>query len=145
MDMEQYRRLFAMLDEMEERMASERAIAPDLKLTHLNKAREDMAEAAAELERMALRNTDWGRIKNDPAPEHPNITQVGGDHYLKLRIQPWDAMEAWMSPEAFKGFLLGNVIKYVARGKWDRYEDLKKAQHYLEKLLQTMGEESKNA
>ena len=137
MDMNDYRRLFAMLDEMEERMASERAIAPDLNLTHLNKARADMAEAAAELERMALRGAEQ--------LDHPNITQVGGDHYLKLRIQPWDAMEAWMSPEAFKGFLLGNVIKYVARGKWDRYEDLKKAQHYLEKLLQTMGEESKNA
>jgi hypothetical protein len=46
-------------------------------------------------------------------------------------------MEEWMSEEQFKGFILGNVIKYMARfqekgGKLD----LQKAKHYLDKLIE---------
>lgn len=62
--------------------------------------------------------------------------QEGGDHYLTLGIQPWDAMEAWMTAEAFKGFLRGNAIKYIARcDAKGGVEDLKKARHYLDKLI----------
>lgn len=64
--------------------------------------------------------------------------QVGGEHYQK-QIQPWDAMEAWMSPEEFQGFLWGNIIKYGARWK-DKsgIQDLKKLQHYTEKLIEVL-------
>jgi len=63
--------------------------------------------------------------------------QVAGAHYTSKSVQPWQAMEAWMSEEQFKGFLKGNVIKYMARcddkgGK----TDLEKAQHYLDKLIE---------
>ena len=66
-----------------------------------------------------------------------NLRQVGGGHYTSKDIQPWEAMEAWMAEEQFKGFLLGNIIKYVARcqDKGGRI-DLEKAQHYLDKLLE---------
>ena len=68
---------------------------------------------------------------------HNNMRQVGGGHYTSKDIQPWEAMESWMTEEQFKGFLLGNVIKYVARfqDKGGRI-DLEKAQHYLDKLLE---------
>ena len=59
--------------------------------------------------------------------------QVGGDHYTRLDIQPWEAMQAWLTPEEFRGYLKGNVIKYLARTKNPK-DDLLKAQHYLEKL-----------
>jgi hypothetical protein len=63
--------------------------------------------------------------------------QVGGDHYLNLGIQPWDAMESWMSSDQFQGFLLGNILKYVARYRQKNgIEDLRKAKHYLEKLIE---------
>lgn len=63
--------------------------------------------------------------------------QVAGDHYVKLSIQPWHAMEAWQSKEAFAGFLQGNVIKYIARYKSKNgVEDLLKARHYLAKLIE---------
>jgi len=67
-----------------------------------------------------------------------NSYQIGGKHYVDLKIQPWDAMQAWMSPDAFKGFLLGNCIKYAARAgkKGDTLEDLRKARHYLDKLIE---------
>lgn len=66
--------------------------------------------------------------------------QVGGDHYLDKKIQPWDAMQAWMTEEAFEGFLAGNAIKYLARYK-DKggKADVEKAAHYLQKLLEVMG------
>lgn len=64
-------------------------------------------------------------------------TQVGGDHYQKLDVQPWAAMEAWMTTEEFAGFLRGNVIKYVARcTQKNGLEDLRKARHYLDKLIE---------
>jgi Protein of unknwon function (DUF3310) len=66
-----------------------------------------------------------------------NARQVGGAHYVSQAIQPWDAMQAWMSPAEFAGFLRGNAIKYIARCnvKGGR-EDLEKARHYLDKLLE---------
>ncbi len=65
-----------------------------------------------------------------------NDRQIGGSHYQKT-IQPWDAMKAWMTPEQFKGFLRGNVIKYIARcDDKNGLEDLQKARHYLDKLIE---------
>lgn len=63
--------------------------------------------------------------------------QVGGSHYRTMEIQPWDAMKAWMSPEQFRGFLRGNAIKYLSRcDKKGGLEDLRKARHYLDKLIE---------
>lgn len=65
--------------------------------------------------------------------------QVGGDHYRRLAVQPWEAMEAWLSPDEFAGFLRGNVIKYMARFR-DKggVEDVRKARHYLNKLIELL-------
>jgi hypothetical protein len=63
--------------------------------------------------------------------------QIGGDHYKELAVQPWAAMQSWMSEAEFAGFLRGNAIKYLARAgrKGDDLQDLQKAMHYLEKLV----------
>jgi hypothetical protein len=82
---------------------------------------------------------------NDTAAVYANFKkteaskrQVGGEHYRKLAIQPWDAMSAWLSQEEFKGFLRGNAIKYLARAghKGSATLDFEKARHYLEKLIE---------
>lgn len=66
-----------------------------------------------------------------------DVRQVGGTHYLFKSVQPWDAMQSWMSHEEFAGFLRGNAIKYLARYKEKGgLEDLRKSQHYLEKLIE---------
>lgn len=71
------------------------------------------------------------------ASTSPDKMQIGGDHYLNQAIQPWTAMESWLTPEQFSGFLRGNVIKYIARcDAKDGIQDLKKAQHYLTKLIE---------
>jgi hypothetical protein len=63
--------------------------------------------------------------------------QVGGDHYKNMGVQPWKAMESWMTPEQFAGFLRGNAIKYLARcDAKGGIDDVKKAKHYIEKLIE---------
>jgi hypothetical protein len=60
-----------------------------------------------------------------------NDTQTGGTHY-QIAIQPWDYIIA-----NDLGYLEGNVIKYVTRYKnKGGIEDLRKAQHYLAKLIE---------
>jgi len=55
-------------------------------------------------------------------------------HYDKS-IQPWEYMESIMSEEAYKGYLQGNVIKYVSRfDDKGGLQDLIKCGHYLSKL-----------
>ena len=70
-----------------------------------------------------------------------NSYQIGGEHYASKAVQPWEAMQAWMSKEAFSGYLHGNCIKYLARYiDKNGIEDLKKCQHYLAKLIEIEGE-----
>lgn len=62
----------------------------------------------------------------------PKSTQVGGDHYSKMKIQPIDFITA-----NGIGYIEGNIIKYVCRYKSKNgVEDLKKAQHYLQMLIE---------
>jgi hypothetical protein len=77
--------------------------------------------------------------------DSPSSYQIGGDHYASKSVQPWEAMESWMSPEQFEGFLLGSAIAYLARfnesavGKGG-ITDIKKAKHYCEKLIEVLNE-----
>lgn len=78
-------------------------------------------------------------MKAKVAPSGASGRQEGGTHYVALAVQPWDAMQAWMSPAQFEGYLRGNVIKYVARcDAKGGVEDLRKARHYLDKLLEIL-------
>lgn len=67
--------------------------------------------------------------------ETANHKQVGGTHYKDNAIQPWDYI---VRNEL--GYLEGNIVKYVSRWK-DKggLDDLEKAKHYLEKLIEVSG------
>jgi hypothetical protein len=74
-----------------------------------------------------------------PSNKADNL-QVGGDHYKNMGVQPWKAMESWMTPEQFAGFLRGNAIKYLARcDAKGGIDDIKKARHYIDKLVEVRG------
>ena len=64
--------------------------------------------------------------------------QVGGNHYVKRKIQPWEIWKAYeMNPwEA-------NALKYLLRhkDKGKPLEDLKKCRHYIEFLINTLEEQ----
>lgn len=71
-----------------------------------------------------------------------NDKQHGGDHYRSLRIQPWDALKEWLTPEEFRGWMKGNSIVYLARERQKGGDtDIAKANHHLEKLLEILNEE----
>lgn len=61
--------------------------------------------------------------------EHP-------DHYNKeKKMETWNWIEKGLTDEQFKGYLLGNVLKYLHR--YDQKggpDDLDKAMEYLKKL-----------
>ena len=67
-----------------------------------------------------------------------NEEQVGGRHYIEKPIQPWDYIIANKM-----GYLEGNIIKYVSRYKEKNgIEDLVKAAHYLDKLIEVTRSEN---
>lgn len=70
--------------------------------------------------------------------ERTSNYQVAGDHYQRLTIQPWEAMEAWSTPDEFKAHLKLTAIKYLARAgsKGPTRDDIAKARHYLDKWLE---------
>lgn len=66
--------------------------------------------------------------------------QISGNHYKEMPVQPWAVMEAVLTPEEFRGFLKGNIIKYSMRaGRKAGSDDGGKAQHYIQKLGEVNG------
>lgn len=60
---------------------------------------------------------------------------INPSHY-KSQIECIDAIKSALSPDEFRGFLKGNILKYVWReSQKNGLEDLKKAQWYLEKMI----------
>ena len=83
-------------------------------------------------------NTDfWQEVPNPELTQENEINntdgkrkQIGGDHYAKHTIQPWDIIR-----EYELDFFEGNALKYLLRQKGSRLEDLRKAAHYLEECI----------
>lgn len=69
--------------------------------------------------------------------------QVGGDHYKSMSTTPWEALQVWLTPEELRGYFKGEAIVYLARErKKNGLEDVKKAKHVLEKLIEVYDRES---
>lgn len=65
--------------------------------------------------------------------------QVGGSHYTDMAIQPWEALEAWLTPEEYRGYHKGVAVGYLARERRKGgVEDIKKAIHHLTRLVETL-------
>ena len=85
-------------------------------------------------EQQVIKEAIW---RGSDMVDHPS-------HYTHGKIECIDAIEASMTPEEFTGFLKGQVIKYIWRfeKKWDPLEDLKKAEFYLDRLVEFTGKHS---
>ena len=86
-----------------------------------------------------LGSSELGRTMIYKATVIPNPlhTQISGDHYKHLKIQPFEYIMANTIP-----YSEGNIIKYVTR--WRNkggIKDLEKARHYIDLLI---AEEAKN-
>jgi len=105
---------------------------------------ETMEELGVENERIRQQLRDAEILSSYPIGVKPrvkaaNSTQVGGDHYKKMDIQPWDVIDYGPKQQAI-GFYRYNALKYIMRAgeKGEFKEDIAKAQHYLEKLLEIL-------
>jgi len=66
------------------------------------------------------------------AETQANDYMVGGDHYKKHRFETWDVILDWQL-----GYLDGNAVKYLSRWRSKGgVQDLKKAAHYIQKLIE---------
>ena len=75
---------------------------------------------------------DDGPMASEPVSESPLTTQIGGDHYTKLAIQPMQySMANKLDP------LQHTIIKYVTRFRdKNGIEDLEKAKHCIDMLIE---------
>jgi hypothetical protein len=71
--------------------------------------------------------------------EQPSLRQVGGDHYKKLKVQPWDVVDTWPIEQQI-GYYRGGALKYIMRmGHKDiSIQEIGKGIHYLEKLTECL-------
>lgn len=79
----------------------------------------------------------------DPVVAHrvPDIDPVNKpDHYNVGAIEAIEAIKASMPASEFKGYLKGNLMKYVWRYdyKGKPVEDLRKARWYLDRLIKEL-------
>ena len=66
-------------------------------------------------------------------------------HYQQQSMETIELIRGSMSTEAYRGFLLGNILKYVTRYKYKNGStDLRKAMWYLNELtsLQVIEEDA---
>lgn len=81
------------------------------------------------------------QIRAAEAKLRANEKQVGGDHYKNMAIEPWDVIDTWSSDQRIGAYRAG-ALKYIMRmGSKDmEVQEIGKAIHYLEKLLEILKE-----
>jgi len=76
-----------------------------------------------------MRNDEWNDV-------------VSPDHYNSNTIETIDLIRNSMELEEYRGYLKGNIFKYVSRYRYKEKEnplkDLLKAEWYLSKLIEDM-------
>lgn len=72
-------------------------------------------------------------------PQTARDIQIGGTHYKKSTVQPWDVVDTWPIEQQI-GFHRGNALKYVMRlgTKDENLREIRKAAHYLQKLVEVL-------
>lgn len=62
-------------------------------------------------------------------------------HYTEGKIECIEYIEDKLTPEEYRGYIKGNVLKYITREKHKNGdEDIRKAKWYLDRLVSRLGE-----
>ena len=69
-----------------------------------------------------------------------NDKQIAGTHYKDMGVEPWDVIDTWPEEEKIGAYRAG-ALKYIMRcgSKDDRLQEIKKAGHYIEKLIEVLS------
>ena len=71
--------------------------------------------------------------------KHDNVNHPA--HYTKGGIECLEAIKSSMADDHFHGYIKGNILKYIWRYEdKNGVEDLKKAQFYLNRLIEELDE-----
>lgn len=77
------------------------------------------------------------RATNDEQKDNVNHP----DHYNSYSREVIDTLQGSMTPDEFKGYLKGNIMKYITRYQFKNgVEDLKKAKWYIKKLTEVVDD-----
>jgi len=92
-----------------------------------------------------MRHMEYMRKKSKEAQanmQSDNLDMVNSPaHYNKAGIETIDMIES-VTGDGFEAYLQGNILKYVCRYRYkdNPVEDLGKARWYLNRLIETIGE-----
>ena len=83
--------------------------------------------------------SEQDRINKIGAAIRANDRQVGGEHYKKMGVEPWDVIDTWPLYQRIGAYRAG-ALKYLMRmgAKDESEQEIGKGIHYLEKLLETL-------
>ena len=84
-------------------------------------------------------------VRNYDSNNKPNYSDTDVNHpqhYNHGKYETFTKLQAILSPQEYRGFLKGNIIKYMDRAdyKGHKEEDLAKADRYMEELLKMEDE-----
>ncbi len=82
---------------------------------------------------------DFGKVETGEI----KVNNLHDGHYKALGIEPWDILKANMTYEEYKGFLKGNIQKYLHRNK-EGLKDYEKLANYANKLVKEVSEHDNN-
>jgi hypothetical protein len=76
--------------------------------------------------------------------QDPDQIQYGGEHYKKMTVSPWDVIDSFPIEQKI-GAYRANAVKYLLRmgSKDDSILEVKKAIHYLRKLVKILEDDAK--
>jgi hypothetical protein len=77
---------------------------------------------------------------NAAGPKKATDTQVGGTHYTDLKIQPFELTYANFGYAGLKAAVYTKVNKYMTRSKDNEIQQLEKARHCLDILIEKAKE-----
>lgn len=109
-----------------------------LKGNHMEKEFNDIEELFQYLDKLAD-TPDDAIVNNTRETKEVKLDNINHPaHYNKGTMECLDVIKACLSNSEFRGFLKGNVIKYMYRkgDKGDALEDLNKACWYAKKLME---------
>lgn len=72
------------------------------------------------------------------APEKQRVADdTNPEHYRQGDVECIDAIKSALTPDEFRGYLKGNIIKYIWRERMKK--GVSKAQWYVNKLVEVFG------
>lgn len=86
-----------------------------------------------------------GEIKLDQQSTITKNTPINPSHYKAGGLEVMDIIEDKLTVAALRGYLQGNILKYLFRYEYkDGLQDLRKAEWYLKRLITNMENREKN-